>query len=224
MENNVYNINEAPTFEKVWFLFQEISQKFLENSQQLKETKELLKEASLETDKKFLETDKKFQETDKKFQETDKQFKATDKKIKELTNLFTTQWGKLIENLVEPSCVKLFQDRDIKIVESQQNVKSSIGDGMECDIMLVNSTEIVVIEVKTTFKPSMVDYFLERLAEFKHYFPRYKEYKVYGATAALKYESQSDKYAYRNGLFVLRSSGEGIIKITNDKKFKPQAY
>ena len=68
-------INEQLNFEKVWFLFQN-------------------------TDKKFQETDKllteKFQETDKKFQETDKKFQETDKKIKALSNLFTTQWGKLI--------------------------------------------------------------------------------------------------------------------------------
>jgi len=56
MENNVYNINEAPTFEKVWFLFREISQKILENSQQLKETKELLKESFMEVDKQFKAT------------------------------------------------------------------------------------------------------------------------------------------------------------------------
>ena len=35
-------------------------------------------------------------------------FQETDKKVKELANLFTTQWGKLVEALVEPSCLRLF--------------------------------------------------------------------------------------------------------------------
>jgi len=145
-------------------------------------------------------------------------------KIKDTFSEFSNEWEQLIESVVSSSNLKLFKDHGIEIIESSQNIKSTRFDEMEFDIFLSNSSELVLVEVKTTFKPSMVDYFLERLAEFKHYFPRYKEYKVYGATAALKYESQSDKYAYRNGLFVLRSSGEGIIKITNDKKFKPQAY
>lgn len=43
------------------------------------------------------------------FAETDRRFKETDEKIKELASLFTGQWGKLIEALVRPSALKLFQ-------------------------------------------------------------------------------------------------------------------
>jgi len=217
--------SDKPDFDKVWLMFQE--------------TRELLSESSQDTDKKFQETDrkfqatdlkfqdtdKKFQDTDKKFQDTDKKFQATDKNIKELANLFTTQWGKLIESLVEPSCVKLFQERGVPIEQSFQNVKAKRGrKEMECDIVLVNSDELVVVEVKTTFRPGYVDEFTEKLARFKSFFPQYHDYKILGAVASLKYEGQSDKYAYRNGLFVLRSTGEGIIKILNDKKFVPKGF
>jgi hypothetical protein len=179
--------------------------------------------------KLFMETDKKFKETDRlltdKFQETDRKFQETDKKIKELANLFTTQWGKLVESLVEPACLQLFQSRGIEIGQSYQNVKARHGNkDIECDIVLVNSVELVVVEVKTTFRPEDVNEFTEKLATFKVFFPQYKGYNVLGATAALKYEGQSDKYAYRQGLFVLRSTGEGIIKIVNDNLFVPKAY
>jgi hypothetical protein len=170
-----------------------------------------------------------FQETknllSEKFQDTDKKFQATDKKIKELANLFTTQWGKLIESLVEPSCVKLFQERGVQIEQSFQNVKAKHGrKDMECDILLVNSTELVVVEVKTTFKPEYVTEFTQKLGEFKKFFPQYNAYKILGAVASLKYEGQSDKHAYRSGLFVLRSTGDGIIKILNDKKFVAKGF
>ena len=56
----------------------------------------------------FLETDKQFKETDRKFQETDK-------KIKELTALFTSQWGKLVEALVEGDLIKLLRTKNIKV-------------------------------------------------------------------------------------------------------------
>ena len=187
----------APDFDKVWLMFQETNTKFLETDKKFQETKELLST-------KFLETDKK---------------------IKELANLFTTQWGKLIESLVEPSCVKLFQDRGVQIEQSFQNVKAKHGKtDMECDILLVNSSELVVVEVKTTFRPEYATEFAKKLVSFKKFFPQYKGYKVLGAVAALKYEGQSDKFAYRLGLFVLRSNGEGIIKIINDKKFVPKGF
>jgi len=197
-------IKDKPDFDKVWLLFQE-------------------------TTKKFQDTDKKFQDTDKKFQETkeilSEKFQETDKRIKELANLFTTQWGKLIESLVEPSCIRLFQERGVEIEQSSQNVKAKHGKrDMECDILLVNSNELVVVEVKTTFKPEYVTEFVEKLSEFKKFFPQYKSYKVLGAVASIKYEGQSDKYAYRNGLFVLKSTGEGIVKIMNDKKFVPKGF
>jgi len=159
------------------------------------------------------------------FQETDKKFQETDKKIKELAGLFTTQWGKLIEALVQPSCLKLFKERGVQIEQIFPNVKAKHGKkDMECDILLVNSKELVVVEVKTTFRPEFVTDFTDKLALFKEFFPQYKNYKVLGAVAALKYEGQSDKYAYRSGLFVLSCSGEGIMKIINDKKFVPNGF
>ncbi len=197
MTSKAPHTTAPPTFDSVWLLFQE--------------TREQMKE-----------TDKRFQETEKLLSA---KFQETDKKIKELTNLFTTQWGKLVETLIEPSCLKLFKDRGVKIEQSFQNVKVTHGKtGMECDILLVNSTELVVVEVKTTFKAEDATEFVEKLAKFKTFFPLYKNYKVLGAVAALKYDGQSDKFAYRLGLFVLRSTGEGIVKILNDKKFVPKGF
>ena len=54
-----------------------------------------------------------FKETDAKFKETDAKFKETDRKINQLSGLFTSQWGKLIEALVEPNVLDLFQRRGI---------------------------------------------------------------------------------------------------------------
>jgi len=177
----------------------------------------------------FKETDKKFQETDRKFQETDSllssKFQETNKRIKELASLFTTQWGKLVESLVEPGCLKLFQSRGIKIEQSFRNVIAKHGKKeMECDILLVNTSELVVVEVKTTCRTEDVTYFTEKLKDFKRIFPQYAQFNVYGAIAGLKFEGQSDKFAYRNGLFVIKCSGEGITKIVNDLKFKPKEF
>jgi len=49
------------------------------------------------------------------FAETDRRFEETDKTIEELASPFMSQWGKLIEALVKPSALKLFQERGIKV-------------------------------------------------------------------------------------------------------------
>ncbi len=70
-----------------------------------------------------------FQETDKRFQETDKlltqKFQETNKKIKELAALFTTQWGKLIEALVEGDLIKLLKGRKIQVERTIERVKGN---------------------------------------------------------------------------------------------------
>jgi len=52
-----------------------------------------------------------FRETDRKFQETDRKFQETDRKINALERLFTSQWGKLMESLVEGDLVNILNAR-----------------------------------------------------------------------------------------------------------------
>ena len=172
----------------------------------------------------FQKTDKKFQETDKKFQETELQLKKTDKKMNKLTDLFTGQWGKLMEVLVEPSSVSLFQERGIKINISARNmvVEDNKGNALaQFDIYLQNGNELVLIEVKTTCKHEDIGYFIKQIPFAKKHFPRHK---IYGAIAALTFEAACDKHAYRQGLFVLKAGSKGLVTMLNDKKFKPKAF
>ena len=117
-----------------------------------------------------------------------KYLKESEYRIKKLENLFTTQWGKLVEALVEPGAVDLFRKRGIKVRQSARRVEVEDDDGnivAEYDILLENDDEAVVIEVKTTVTKEDVDYFLEKLSYFKERSPRFKDYKVYGAVAGV---------------------------------------
>ena len=159
------------------------------------------------------------------FRETDKRFKETDKELKELKELFTGQWGKLIEALVEPRVPKLFQERGIPVIDTAQRVKSKrIGKEMEVDILATNDDSVIAIEVKTTLKVEDVNEHLERLGRFMESFPRYEGMKLYGAVAGVNIEERADRYAYKNGLFVLTLSGEGTVVILNDDKFVPMDF
>jgi hypothetical protein len=95
---------------------------------------------------------------------------------------------------------------------------------MEIDILLSNTQEAVVIEVKTTLKVEDVREFIENLERFTFFFPRYKRMSIYGGVAGIHIEADADKFAYRQGLFVLTGSGEGLITMLNPPDFKPKDF
>jgi len=164
-------------------------------------------------------------EYEKRNKATEKQFRDTDKRIKELANLFTGQWGKLMEALIEPSCLKLFKDRGLEIERSMTNIKiERADDETEFDIVLLNGVDIVIVEVKTTVTDKEVNHFLKKLSRIHSYFPEYHDKNIFGCIAGIKYASDSAKHAYRKGLFVLKNTGENIIKIANGLGFKPRKF
>ena len=51
----------------------------------------------------------------------------------------------------------------------------------------------------------------------------YKERKVVGAVGGIVIEENSDKYANKNGLFVIGESGDAAV-ILNDEGFQPKVW
>ena len=165
-----------------------------------------------------------FQETDKKFQETDKQFKETDRKIRELDRLFTSQWGKLVESLVEGDLIKLLKEREIQvesIIPRRRGNKA--GHNYEFDLIAINGNEMVIVEVKTTLRPQDVDDFHEKLWKAKTFMPEYKDWIIYGAVAFITADSSSDRMAQNMGFFVIKATGSSS-SIVNEPGFKPKAF
>lgn len=160
--------------------------------------------------------------------ETDRQMKATDRQIKDLSTLFTGQWGKLVEALMQPGCVKLFRERGVAVTRACTNQEWFDADGnkiAEVDVFLVNGGEDVAIEVKTTCQPKDIDEHIERLAKIKALRPEYRDgsKNLYGAIAALKYNAEADSFAKKKGFYVLKSR-DGIVCIENEEGFTPKSY
>jgi len=174
----------------------------------------------------FRETDRKFKETDRKFKETDKKFKETDKKIAEVSRTvaaLTGKWGRFVEGLIAPSTIFMFKERGIEVEKIYQRVKAhKDGKEMEIDILAINKEYAVLIEAKSTLGIEDVNEHIERLKAFKKFFPEYSARKVIGAVAGIVIE-EADKFAYRQGLFVIGQTGE-TVKILNDKTFKPRIW
>ena len=145
-----------------------------------------------DTDAKFKESrkelDERFKETDAKFKDTDARFKETDKKVKEAFDLFTSQWGRLMESLVEGDIIRIFNERGIKVQDTSTRRKGSYeGENYEYDIIAHNGKETVIIEVKTTLKVKDVKAFIQKLRKTRTYLRMDEDDVIYGAMASVSY-------------------------------------
>ena len=192
-----------PTFDDILRLFKETDEKFKENNER---------------------ADKEFEETKRLIREMSM---ATDRKIKEVSasiGKLGNRLGDFIEDAVRPAAVRLFQSRGIIVHEVQQNVSVQRGEeGLEIDLMVVNDTEAVAVECKSNLKIDDVNEHLERLDKLKRLLPRYANFKVMGAVAAMVIPDNVARYAASKGLFVIGQSGEDMA-IRNDEDFKPTVW
>ncbi len=131
-----------------------------------------------------------------------------------------------MKNQVAPACERVFSERGIPVQMVSQRVKKRRGgDTLEIDVLVVNAGHVVVVvvEVKASLSVEAVREFLDDLRQFRAFFPEYGDWQVHGAVAGMRIEDGADRYAYRQGLFVLAQTGD-TVKILDDAKFQPKAW
>lgn len=192
--------------EEVWEMFHEIAR-------QSRETERMFQENAKEARQRSEELDRKFQETDRKIKEVTRSIGRLGNRL-----------GEFVEEMVRPAVVRLFQERGIAVHEvyRRANAKRD-GEEMEVDLLVVNDTDTIAIEVKSELTVADVKEHLERLSRFKKLFPHYRGFNVMGAVAGMVVPDDAAKFAYRQGLFVLGQSGE-TVEIRNDMAFKPAVW
>jgi len=178
-------------------------------------------EAKAESDRRAAEADRRAAEADRSLAKLEKTVERTSKAVDGLT----TRWGRFVEELVRPAVVRMFRDRGILITRTMERVRSPLASGapMEIDILGVNGMKLVAVECKSRLSKDDVDEMCDRLTKFKIAFPEYAQYAIYGAVAGIEINEGVDIYAYRKGLFVIRTNGESV-EIANDDKFQPLAW
>ncbi|MCY3966748.1 MAG: hypothetical protein OXG83_17145 [Acidobacteria bacterium] len=200
---------EAPTLERLRELTRDI-EAITESVRELRESQK--------------ETSEQMRETGRYMQETARRMRETDRRLKKAEDLFTTQWGKLMESLVRGDLVRLLAGRDIGVRSlAQRTLERRGGESYEVDIMAVNGEEIVVVEVKTTLRPEDVGRFRSKLVRFKEWWPEYRDRKVYGAMAYLQASDEVALHAERQGFFVIRATGDSA-SIVNAEDFEPRVF
>ncbi|GAB4324980.1 MAG: hypothetical protein Kow0091_32040 [Geminocystis sp.] len=159
-------------------------------------------------------------ETERRMQETDRQIARLSKEIGNLGG----KWGRFVENMVAPACETIFLNRGIPVHQVSQRVKKKLdGRVLEIDVLGTNENHVLVVEVESSLGVDNVKELIKDLQKFKEFFPEYSQKQVYGAVAGIEIEEEADKYAYRQGLFVLTQSGENVV-IVNGAEFQPKTW
>ncbi|MBE5230603.1 MAG: DUF3782 domain-containing protein [Microcystis sp. M54BS1] len=210
-------MSEPVTLEDIYQLFrasaEEFDRRLRESDLRRAEMERIFAEAKLESDRRAAEAERSMAE-----------LKRTVERTSKAVDSLTTRWGRFVEELVEPGVFRLFQEKgiDIKEVYPRARVKRQ-GIAMKIDILGVDDTELVLVELLPRFSQDDVDEFIEKLTCFKIAFPHYKNYRAYGAVAGIEINEGVDRYAYQKGLFVIKPSGD-TVAIINDANFQPNTW
>ena len=185
------------------------------------EFEQSLAKSRTEADRRAADADRRAADADRRLAKLEKTVERTSKAVDSLT----TRWGRFVEELVRPAVVRMFRDRGILITHTMERVRSPLASGMpmEIDILGVNGMKVVAVECKSRLSKDDVDEMIERLTNFKTAFPEYAQYSLYGAVAGIEINEGVDVYAYRKGLFVIRTNGESV-EIANDDQFQPMTW
>ena len=167
-----------------------------------------LKEMILETSRQMRENERQRKEEQKqKEEEWRKEKIEMRREMREMNNRFFSQSGHIIEGLMEHSSIRMFQERGYDIDHCWKNYKrhnKASGYRAEYDLVLIDDTIAIVVEVKINCTRRDVDHFIEQMGHFKELSPEYAHKEILSAVAAVNYERDADKYAHEQGLFVIR--------------------
>ncbi|MEM6591074.1 MAG: hypothetical protein AAF651_04360 [Cyanobacteria bacterium P01_C01_bin.73] len=209
------------TIEDIYKLFQRSQE---EADRRFAEADRRAAEAKAEADRRAAEAKA---EADRRTAETEVRLANAEALVAQATqavNSLTSRWGQFVENLVAPAVVRLFQAKGIAVHTIAQRVKASrAGRHLEIDILAVDDSVAVAIEVKSRLTQKGVQRCLENLSRFKTMLPQYRDYQIYGAVAAIEIDGDVDTYAENQGLFVIQQSGDSVC-ISNQADFTPRTW
>ena len=196
-----------------------------EMKQEEKKFKEEMKQRRKNFEEELKKREQELKKKDELWQKNfEKEQRETNKRLKKAESFFHSQWSRLLESLVEGDLIKVLKQQGIEVKNTYTNLQKEYGEDLyEYDIIAGNGEEVVVVEVKTTLRVKYVKEFLEDLQKFTSRQKIYKGKTIYGAVAFLRAEDSSKKYAERQGLLLIRATGDSA-SIVNSKNFKPKVF
>lgn len=144
--------------------------------------------------------------------------------MNQLENIFTSPWGNLVESLAEGEITRILKEWGVEVTDTMQR-RSGIRNGVkyEFNIIAINGTDIVIVEVKTTLRPSDIRSFVKKLKQAKNWMSEYSDKNVFGAVAFLTADAGVSSIAEKKGLFVIQVT-EDSASIINSEVFVPKSW
>ncbi len=205
------------TSDDIWQLFKETDRRMAEAERKREKEWQEIRTQMSENERK---RDKEWEEAKAQFKETDRKIKQVNEEIGRLGSLL----GDFVEEMVRPAAVHLFRERGLDVHEVHRNIEAHRdGEGIEVDLLVVDTTDVIAIECKSNLSVDDVNEHLQRLDKFKRLLPTYKDKRVLGAVSAMVLPEDVARYAYRKGLYVIAQTGSHM-SIRNDEQFKARFW
>jgi hypothetical protein len=183
-----------PTLEEVWATLDRIAER--------------MDRSSAEADKRNAEADKRNAEAAKRNAEADKRLKKLEKDIFGIGR----NNGYYAEEFFQHVFSKKREFAGIKFDGMIPNLKYEGKESCEFDIVLVNGDCIAIIEAKYRVNPDFVEELVtKKLAQFRKYFPTYKNHAVYFGIAGLSFNKEVIKSAKERGVAIVRQDGQRVV-------------
>ena len=227
------SVQKTPTPDAIWKILKEISQNQKEAERRQKETDRQMKESDRKWDRRIQELWESKERVDRQLEETAREVRAASSAVKKAQDLFTNQWGRLIESLAGGNLVQLLYERGVdvdtlapnyKVHQRKKDGKGRLQKELVCEIDLLarNGHESVAVEVKTHLSVKDINTFLDILNKYALEIAEGGR-RLYGGVAYLRVQKGAEAYARRKGLFVVKVSGDNA-KIMNKEGFKPKVF
>lgn len=184
------------------------------------ETLEEIKEVLIATARQTTDNARLSAENARRF---DEEIRALNRKLGEMSNWL----GEFAEYQILPAATRLFREQNLPLHEVYVRLRQEDEEGYgiyEVDILVANSNVAVALEVKNTLRQRDVEEHLERLEKMKKYpLKVIRDTDVYGAVAGMVVKKEVEDFATRNGLFVIKPSGDSA-EISNAAVVKPKIW
>ena len=161
-----------------------------------------------------------FRETDLRLQETDRYLKSLGRRFGDLGN----RLGEFVEGMVRPGLVRLFRERGLELHQTFRDMSARQGkEAAQIDLMAIDETDAVAIEVKSRLTVEAVDEHLKRMEKFRRLFPRFSDLRIMAAVAGMVIDDEAVPYAEERGVFVIGQRGDDAA-LLNSEEFEPRAW
>jgi hypothetical protein len=175
----------------------------------------------------MMETSVSIEEVRRAIRELTEQSKETDRQLQSLARRFGdlgNRLGEFVEGMVRPGLVRLFRERGLELHQTFRDMSARQGrEAAQIDLMAIDETVAVAVEVKSRLTVEAVDEHLRRMEKFRRLFPRFSDLRVLAAVAGMVIDDEAAAYAEEKGLFVIGQSGDAAV-LLNASEFNPKAW